>query len=52
MVLPPTAIQRYMYRKMDRTSKSDPFVVIKSKTESEANWREMGELLDNSVGFH
>lgn len=36
---------------MDRASKSDPFVVIKSKTESEVNWREIGELLNNSLGF-
>lgn len=34
-----------LHRKMDRLSKSDPFVVIKWKTDTEENWREIGEVL-------
>lgn len=30
-------------RKMDRLSKSDPFVVVKWKTDTDEDWREVGE---------
>lgn len=29
---------------MDKLSKSDPFVVVKWKTDSDETWREVGEL--------
>ena len=29
--------------KMDKLSKSDPFVVVQWKTDSDENWREVGE---------
>ena len=30
--------------KMDKLSKSDPFVVVKWKTDSDETWREIGEM--------
>lgn len=32
-------------------SKSDPFVVIKWKTDTEENWREIGEIFTDSFFF-
>ncbi len=40
---PPPVSAARCRRKMDKMSKSDPFVVVKWKTDSDERWREIGE---------
>lgn len=37
---------------MDRRSKSDPFVVVKWKTDTDDTWKEVGESPSSTIGLH